>query len=64
MDNRLIENIIFSNIRELILVVLYILKTFHPSDFFEKGGDPEFQKVGILGSRILDIILINPDIFA
>ena len=32
------ENIIFSIMRELILVVLYILKTFHPLEFFEKGG--------------------------
>ena len=33
------ENIIFSNMREWILAVLYILKTFHPSDFFEKVGE-------------------------
>ena len=33
-----IENIIFSNMRELILVVLYMLKTFHPLEFFETGG--------------------------
>ena len=32
------ENIIFSNMRELILLELFIIKTFHPSDFFEKGG--------------------------
>jgi hypothetical protein len=35
-----IENIIFSKMHELILVVLYILNTFHLSEFFEKGGDP------------------------
>ena len=33
-----IENIIFSNMREFILVVIYIFKTIHPSEFFEKYG--------------------------
>ena len=33
-----IENINFSIMHKLIWVVLYILKTFHPSEFFEKGG--------------------------
>ena len=33
-----IENISFSNMCQLIWVQLYILKTFHPPELFEKGG--------------------------